>query len=157
MISPRHQQQVTKSHGSRVTVLYVKRVGNTLMPDGDESVAAMASVPFGKSLKAEIKMQRNVAFHRLFFALCKRIGDGVGVDAENIATIFKLATGHYTLVKSKRHGELKIPKSISFAKLDNISFTEFVNKCIRVAYEEWGIDPASLEDLLVPEAQHQRK
>lgn len=139
-----------------MTALYVKRVGNTLVPDGDESVSAITSVPFGKSLKAEIKMQRNVQHHRLFFAMCKRIGDGCGIDAEKIATVFKIATDHYDVVVSKRHGEIRVPKSISFAKMDQTQFREFFERCVQTAYNEWRIDPADLADLLEPKTEKTR-
>ena len=131
-----------------MTVLYLKRVGNALLPDGDESVSALSAIPFCKSLKAEIKQPRNPAFHRLFFSICRRIGDGVGCSEEQIATVFKLATGHYDIIRSKRHGELKIPKSISFAAMDDTKFREFFDKCIVVAFEEWGIERAALADLI---------
>lgn len=134
-----------------MTTLYLKRVGFYLVPDGEESVSALAMLPFNKSFKAEVKQPRNPAFHRLFFAICKRIGDGVGHDAEQIATVFKLATGHYDTIKSKRHGELKIPKSISFAQMDQTSFSEFFEKCVLICYDEWGIPADALADLLAPQ------
>lgn len=133
--------------------LFVKRVGNVLVADGADCADALRTLPAGKLLTAEIKQSRNIQHHRLFFALCKRIGDGVGVDADNIATVFKLATGHYTLVKSKRHGELKIPKSISFSRLDQTGFRTFFDECVRVAFEEWGIEASALSDLLDPKTE----
>ncbi len=131
-----------------MTTLFLKRVGFYLVPDGDESVSALSSLPFGKSFKAEVKQPRNPAFHRLFFSICRRIGDGVGCNEEQIATVFKLATGHYEVIKSKRHGELKIPRSISFAQMDNTAFREFFDKCVVVAFEEWHIEREALADLI---------
>lgn len=124
-----------------------------LHADGDESVSEMLSLPFGKLFKAEIRQSRNIAFHRLYFALCKRIADGVGRDAEEISTVFKFATGHTDQIHSKTYGYIKIPKSISFAKLDETGFREFFNQCIRVALTEWGIEPSSLSDLIDPKTE----
>lgn len=136
-----------------MATLFLRRVGNALFPDGDESISALMDVPFGKSLKAEIRQPRNPAFHRLYFALCKRIGDGIGKDAEDISTVFKYATGHLETFRSKHHGEIRVPKSISFAKMDDIAFRVFFNKCLDVALTEWGIEPASLSDLIDPRTE----
>lgn len=136
-----------------MTKLFLRRVGNTLIPDGEESVSALAGLQFGKSFMAEVKQPRNPAFHRLYFSICKRIGDGTGHDAEQISTVFKLATGHYDSIRSKSYGELKIPKSISFARMDNTTFREFFDKCIVVAFEQWGVERESLADLIDPKTE----
>lgn len=136
--------------------LWLKRVGNALYADGDDSACEFSKIPFGKTLRAEIKQPRNPAFHRLYFALCHRIASGIGSDAETISNIFKFATGHVDTIKTKSYGQVEIPKSISFSKMDNGQFSSFFEKCVVVCYEEWKIDPAQLEDLLVPEAQQKR-
>lgn len=136
-----------------MSVLFVRRVGNALHADGDESISEMLSLPFGKPLRAEVKMPRNPDFHRLYFALCKRIGDGIGQDAEAISAVFKYATGHYDTVRTKSYGEIKIPRSISFARLDNIGFREFFNKCVQVALSEWGIEASAISDLIDPKTE----
>lgn len=133
--------------------LFLKRVGFYLVPDGDESVSALAGLPLGKSFMAEVKQPRNVQHHRLFWAVCKRIGDGVGRDAEQIATVFKLATGHYEVIRSKHHGELRIPKSISFGRMGQDEFREFFDRCVAVALSEWGIEPEALADLIDPKTE----
>lgn len=136
-----------------MTTLFLRRVGNTLAPDGDESVSELLSLPFGKSFKAEVKLPRNPRFHRLYFALCKRIGDGIGKDAEQISTVFKYATGHYDTMRTKSYGEVKVPKSISFAKLDETAFRKFFDACVATALTEWGIEADALADLLDPKTE----
>lgn len=136
-----------------MTTLFLRRTGNALWPDGDESIAALMTLPFSKLLKCEVWLPRNVQFHRLYFAMCKRIGDGIGADAEAISTVFKWATGHYELVKTKSYGEVRMTKSISFAKLDEVSFREFFNKCVDVALTEWGIEADALSDLIDPKTE----
>lgn len=128
--------------------LWVRRVGEALWADGNESIAEFAKLPFGKGLRAEIKQPRNPAFHRLYFALCHRIAGGIGSDAETISNVFKFATGHVDTIKTKSYGEVKIPKSISFAKMDGTQFREFFDRCIAVAFSEWGLDAEAFSDLL---------
>lgn len=131
-----------------MTMLYLKRAGNALFPDGDEAICEMAKLPFGKTLRAEVKQPRNPRFHRLYWALCARIANGVGRDAEEISTVFKFATGHVGQIHSKTYGYIKVPRSISFAKLDNAGFREFFDHCVLVAFTEWGLEAEAFADLL---------
>lgn len=133
--------------------LWCVRSGNALHPVDDESLIAFAKIPFGKPLQVEAKQPRNPRYHRWFFKICSRIADGIGSDAETIANVFKHATGHVTIVKTKSYGDVMIPKSIAFSQLDDLSFHDFVEKCIACAYTEWRIDPKDLADLLEPKAE----
>jgi hypothetical protein len=137
-----------------VTILFLRRVGNSLVPDGDESIVEFVGLPFGKPMRCEVKQPRNGAFHRLYWALCARIAGGIRADAENISDVLKIATGHYTTIRSKSYGEIRVPKSISFAAMDNQAFGKFFEECVRVIYAEWGVEPSAVEDLLAPQAQH---
>lgn len=136
--------------------LWLTRDGNVLHPADTESLVQFAKIPFDKALQAEMKQPRNPRYHRWFFKICSRISEGVGSDAETIANVFKHATGHVTIVKTKSYGDVMFPKSISFAKMDDIKFHEFVERCIACAYTEWGIPPESLADLLAPQESQKR-
>lgn len=139
-----------------MTTIFLQRTGNFLAPYGDASIAALETIPLGKTLKAEITQPRNLAHHRLFFALCSRIGSGIGKPAEWVADAFKVETGRFTTYRygGKDHMVLG---SIAFHNMDQIAFRDFFEKCVEVAYRVWSIDPASVADLLVPEeAQNAR-
>lgn len=128
--------------------LWLKRVGMALVPDGDESIAAFSKLPFNKSLHAEVKQPRNVQHHRLFWAIVHRVAEGIGAEPQNVTDVLKIATGHCTIVKTKTHGTLSLPKSISFAKMDQNQFREFFDKCLIVIFQEWGIDESAFADLI---------
>ncbi len=132
---------------------YARRHGNALFPDGDESVSEFARLPFGKSLRVEVRQPRNVQHHRLYWALCKRIADGIGSTAENVSDVLKIATGHVNIIRTKSYGDVKVPKSIAFAKMDQAEFSAFFEDCVRVLYNEWGIEPEAVADLLVPQME----
>lgn len=131
-----------------MSVFYVRRVGNMLAGADDESTCELLKLPFTKPLRAEVKQPRNPAFHRLYWALCARIASGIGVEAESISSIFKLATGHTETIRTKSYGDVKIPKSISFASLDEMGFREFFNRCLEVAWTEWKLNPEAFSDML---------
>ncbi len=138
-----------------MATLWVRRVGNVLHPDGDVSIGALSKLPFNKPLKAEIKAPRNGKHHRLYWELVNRIADAVGAEPDTVSDTLKIATNHCTIVKSKTYGVLRLPKSISFAALDQQAFSDFFERCLVVVKAEWGIDRpdilAALGDLLEPE------
>lgn len=135
---------------------WAQRVGDTLVPHGTESHVEFARVPFNKLVHVEVRRPRNSQHHRLYWALCARIAGAIGSDAENISDMFKIATGHCTIIRSKTYGELKLPKSIAFSRMDQTQFSAFFERCIQVMYEEWRIDPAIAADLLVPQEANQK-
>jgi hypothetical protein len=135
--------------------LWLKRVGNALYPDGDESIVALENLPFDKALKAEITQPRNLQHHKLFFALCARIGKGIGKETEWVEKAFKAELGHVDIFNYGGKPHLAL-RSIAFHKMDQIAFNSFFNECVQVAYDQWHIDPASIADLLVPEEQQKR-
>lgn len=133
---------------------FARRVGNALAPDGPDCASVLAKIPFGKLMRVEVKQPRNGNFHRLYWALCARIGDAVGVDSENISDLLKIETGHCVIVRSKTYGELRLPRSISYAAMDNAAFSDFFERCVQVIHETWGIAKpdilAAVDDLLTP-------
>jgi len=117
---------------------WATREGMMLRPYGAESASAFGKLGFGKVLHVEVKQPRNGAHHRLYWTLCARIADAVGADSEDISDILKLRTGHVKEIRTKRGLEI-VPKSISFAAMDQTAFRAFFEKCVMVIMQEWGI------------------
>lgn len=139
-----------------MSTLWCTRTGGALRPADDESLAEFAKLPVGKPLEVTIRQPRNAAHHRLFWSLCARIAEAKGVTAENIADVLKIATGHVQIISTKSYGRIHIPKSISFAKMDQTEFHAFFERCVLVVYDEWGIEPEMVNDLLLPREQAER-
>lgn len=121
-----------------MSIFWAQREGMMLRPYGSESATALGKMPFGKALQIEVKQPRNSKHHRLFWALCARIGDAVGCEHEDIAFLLKLRTGHVRHVHTKK-GIVEIPLSISFAAMDQLMFKGFFDKCVNCIYTEFGI------------------
>lgn len=140
-----------------MTVLWLKRVGNALVPDGDDSAAEFAKIPFAKSMRWEGKAPRNTAHHRLYWGLVHRIAAAIGETAETVSDLLKIETGHCTLIHSKKYGEVRLPRSIAFAKMDQSAFSEFFERCVAVIYSQWGIVRSDIldavGDLLEPKTE----
>lgn len=127
-------------------LFWAKRTANVLSPDGDESIVELSKLPFGKPLRVEVKQPRSGPQHRLYWALCQRIGNAVGADPENISDLIKIETGHCEVVKSAKYGEIRLPRSIAYANMDQISFQDFVSKAIDVICNNWGMQRKDVLD-----------
>lgn len=134
-----------------MTTFWAERAAGALRPADGDSMDEFLKLPVGKLFHVEVKQPRNAAHARLYWALCHRIAESMGVTAENVSDVLKIATGHFTTVNTKKYGRVHVPKSISFANLDQTSFREFFERCVLVVYEEWQIEPELVADLLVPQ------
>ena len=131
--------------------LWVKRVGQALLPSGDESIEEFEKVPVGTDVEISIRQPRSAAHLRLYWALCARIGNAKGIDSEIVSDMLKIATGYCEIIQSRKYGQLRLPRSISFAAMDQIQFADFFRKCVDTIYTEWEISPSVVSDLLIPE------
>lgn len=130
--------------------LWLARKGDALVPDSPESAAEFARLPFGRSLHCEVTRPRSVQMHRLYFALVRRIAQAKGVPADAVDYVLRIAAGHCKTIRTQKYGDLRVAKSLQFAKCDQLEFSEFFNYAIAAAYDEFGIDPSVFADLLIP-------
>lgn len=140
-----------------MTTFFVMRTAAGLAPMTVDDAAEMAKMSWSKAIRVEAKSPRNVNFHRLFFALAHRIASAVGCETENVVDLLKIESGHFTLVKSKKYGDLRLPKSISFASMTGEEFSTFFDACVAVIQENWSIPRPDIlaitQDLLIPTEQ----
>lgn len=139
-----------------VAELWLKRVGEALYPDGDESIAVFEKIAQEKSLLCDVKQPRSLKHLKLYWSICHRIANALdrdGLNAEAVSDFFKKATGHLTVIQTKTFGPIERLDSISFTKMDQIAFRDFFERCIRFAYVEWGIPADVFSDLLLPKEE----
>jgi hypothetical protein len=134
------------------------RDGMALRPWGVESGDVISKLPNDKPLEVTIKTRRNARHSALYWVLCHRIANAIGAnDPENVSDVLKIETGHCVTVRTKSHGEIKLPRSISFAKMGQQEFAEFFERCLVVIQSEWGIERpdmlAAVKDLLEEKAE----
>lgn len=122
-----------------MTDLWAIRQGTYSLSAADpESAAQLAKVPRGTLVHVEVRQPRNIAHHRLFWALVHRIADGIGCDAEALADHLKVRAGHVRTVNTQL-GVKEYPASISFAAMDQAKFSDFFNRCVTIIVEDLGI------------------
>lgn len=102
-----------------------------LSPTDDASDAALKSVRFGECVELKLRRPRNLQQHRLFWALMQKVYENQDhyKSPEEVCIAFKFATGCTDKIKTRR-GIVEVPKSISFAKMDQIAFAEFFKRAI---------------------------
>lgn len=119
-----------------MTKAFFRRTLSGLVPDDEAAQAALRGVKPGDVVAVEITRPRNLQHHRLYWAMCSKIGSAIDVEPENVSDVLKLKTGHFVTVQTKS-GPVQLPRSISFAKMDQAEFRKFFERCCRVISMEW--------------------
>ena len=115
-------------------IYLVKSLGS-LKPADDEATEALKKYKIGTVVSCEIKKPRNYAFHKKAFDLFSLIYENQD-KYENMAdllTEIKLRTGHYQEHLTLKGVVIYVPKSISFAKMDDLEFSTFYDRAVNVA------------------------
>ena len=108
-----------------------------LVPYGDEDYEEKKKLKDGTTYSVEIKVARNLDFHRKYFAMISYAWDFLNETEtatfrtkENFRKYLEISAGHCEVIYHPRLQEfVEIPKSISFGSMDN---TEFDNLYQRV-------------------------
>ena len=126
---------------------------NGLIPMYDEDLEEKKKLKIGEIYQAEIKLVRNIDFHKKYFAL---LNCAWSLQSEARQIKFKtfelfrksvqLAAGHCEVIYSHSHKDfIEIPKSISFEKVDNAEFEE-IYKSVRNVIDTVFCKGISIED-----------
>lgn len=109
--------------------VFLRKNLHSLEAIDEEGAAALRKLSHGDTVKVKITKPRNIKHHRLFWAL-------VGIVFENqerypsreaLVAALKAATGHAELLPMPNGNMVYIPKSISFAAMDQTQFDKFFN------------------------------
>lgn len=119
-----------------MTKAFFRRTLAGLAPDDERAQDALRGVAIGAVVAVEVTRPRNLQHHRLYWALCTKIANAIDVTPENVSDVLKLRTGHFETVQTKS-GPVHLPRSISFAKMDQAEFREYFERCCRVVSMEW--------------------
>lgn len=129
-------------------ILLRRDFGPVLRPCDEIGETALKRVGQGKLVTCNIKQPRNPQHHRLFFALMSKVFENQQYfsSVEQLVTALKIAIGHVDMIKTKR-GTFQIPKSISFAAMDQDAFSQFYERAVDFVLQEVipGLGRAELE------------
>lgn len=102
----------------------------------------------GRTVKIDMKVPRNIRFHRKLFAMLQIVFENQDhyKSLDLLLDVCKLETGHCHVIKTRRK-IYAIPKSISFAQLDETAFNDFYKRATHWVAEEVipGLNLAELD------------
>lgn len=111
--------------------LAVKKL-SALRPLDEAGETALGSFGDGEVVTVEVKRARNPKHHRMFWALMTIVWNNMDHEryptVENLVAAVKISTGHRETVQLPNGTEVYIPKSISFAKMDQTEFSSFYDR-----------------------------
>ena len=101
-----------------------------LVPYGNDDYEEKKKLKDGATYSVEIKVARNLDFHRKYFAMVSYAWDFLNEaetatfrTKENFRKYLEISAGHCEVIYHPRLQEfVEIPKSISFANMDNAEF-----------------------------------
>ena len=117
-----------------------------LVPYGDDDYEEKKKLKDGATYSVEIKVARNLDFHRKYFAMVSYAWDFLNEaetatfrTKENFRKYLEISAGHCEVIYHPRLQEfVEIPKSISFAKMDNAEFDDLYRRVKDVVFSLIG-------------------
>ena len=130
-----------------------------LVPLDDDDYEEKKKLKLGQTYSVEVKVVRNVDFHRKYFALIAYAWEFLNEqeterfkDKENFRKYIEIAAGHCDVIFHPRLQEfVEIPKSIAFAKMDNTAFSDLYGRVKDVIFSIIGdrVTQEEFERLLI--------
>ncbi len=129
-------------------ITIVKQLNNTFKVAYDSDYDKLKKIPVGKEYEVDIKNRRNYKFHKKFFALVNLVYQNQEHynNLEHLRSDLIKASGFYE-ERSTFDGEIVTEaKSISFAKMDEIEFSELYNRVIDTIVKYFNFDKQDIID-----------
>lgn len=130
-----------------------------LVPFGDDDYDQKKKLKVGETYTVEVKVARNVEFHRKYFALISYAWEFLNEKElerfrtkENFRKYLEIAAGHCEVIYHPMLQEfVEIPKSISFGSMDNLSFSGLYDRVKDVIFSIIGgrVSETEFERLLL--------
>jgi len=105
-------------------------------------------VPLNEPIVFEWSKPRNLRFHKKFFALLNMVYENQEQynNIEHLRKDLTISAGYYDLRFNIEGVEVQEAKSISFASMDDVEFSEFYNRIVDVVVKWLGIDKQEIID-----------
>lgn len=130
-----------------------------LVPHRDDDYEAKQKLKIGQVYSVEVKVVRNLDFHRKYFALISYAWEFLNEreiaafrTKEGFRKSIEIAAGHYEpQYDLETQSYVHAPKSISFSSMDNTAFSELYTRVKDVIFSIIGdrVTQAEFERLLI--------
>jgi hypothetical protein len=130
---------------------FFRRTFSGFEPVDDAAKRILKRYQFGETLELENTIKRNVLFHRKFFAMINLTfhNQDITKNENDFREAVTIAAGFYHYQKQIDMTEIKRADSISFSKMDDISFENVYNKVFDVCLKILGCKSEELESELL--------
>lgn len=132
-----------------LSLLMTRSFGGGLQPVNDAGREMLTHIGKDEMVEVVIKRPRNLGHHKKFFALLSLIFENQTryPTVEDLLDAIKVHIGHCSTITLKDGREVYVPKSISFAAMDQTEFEQFWNRVVTVICEQIipGMNRADLE------------
>lgn len=120
------------------TDIIMQREGSSLIPTDKFGIDAVANIAFGCFVRVVITQPRNIKFHRLFFGLVNLVFENQTQFAtrDGFLDALKVSVGHCDDRSGINGKQFIVPRSISFAAMDNEQFRQFYDQVLTVILEK---------------------
>lgn len=117
-----------------------------LVPLGDDDYEEKKKLRLGETYSVEIKVARNVEFHRKYFAMIAYAWEfltetevATFKTKDNFRKYLEISAGHCEVIFHPRLQEfVEIPKSISFSNMDETAFSDLYGRVKDVVFSIIG-------------------
>lgn len=113
-------------------LILMRRTLAGLVPANERAVQFLSRIKIGATLSMpKPKQPRNIRFHNKLFAMLQIILDNQDhyKSIDDLLDVCKLRVGHVHVIGTK-HGDVRLPKSISFASMSADEFAEFYDRAV---------------------------
>lgn len=120
----------------------VKNLNGTLKPAYDSDYESFKKIPLNEIIEIEYKKQRNIRFHRKLFSLLNLAYSNQNIfdNLEDMRYCLMLECNLSEIKVNRLTGEIfKVPKSLQFAKMDEVEFNEVYNTLKQYICEWLGV------------------
>lgn len=129
-------------------ITLIKQFNGAFKPAYNSDYENAKKVPLNEPIDFEWKKPRNYKFHKKFFALIELVYQNQEIynNKEHLRKDLTISAGFYDIRHNFEGVEIYEPKSISFANMDEVEFSELYNRFIDVVVQWLGIDKQSIID-----------
>jgi hypothetical protein len=117
--------------GEVIELLCTKSLGR-LIPSDAIGMDALKAIAEGSTVTARLTQTRNIKFHRLWYALLQTVFEAqtLFTSLDEMHSAIKLGIGFSEEIVDLDGAVHTIPKSISFAKLDEDGFRAYFDRAV---------------------------
>lgn len=131
-------------------ITLIKQLNNSFKVAFDSDYDKLKKIKHGEPYEFEYKHVRNPKFHRKFFALMNMVFQNQEryTNLDHLRRDLTVESGYYDLRVDIHGCEVKEPKSISFASMDETDFNEYYNAVTDTIVKYFHFDKQDIIDNL---------